>query len=435
VIFRFNAKEFTPGGITLDYSKEVAKRLEAAGVNLFNVTGGFYDILDYLQPHMYIEDEMEEEYYRFLNLASEIKNVVDVPIVSGGLISDPFKAEKLLEEGVVDMVFVARQLFADPDWPKKVRSGRLEDIRPCILCMDGCIGRNFFNKPGWCTVNALSGFEYRWRSEAELPRPLKTKKVLIIGAGPAGLEAARVCAIRGHQVTVVDKADKIGGALTIASVPSFKKRLIRLVEWYHTQLDKLGVEIRLNAEATDSLIEEIAPDAVVVATGSEPLIPDIPGIEKAFTADDVLLDKKRVGQRIVVIGGGLVGLDTALWLAKQGKQVAVVEALPKAGVDMETSVRMTFFREPGGLLDKYHITVMTKTPAIEVRDNGVVTVDELGCQKLIEGDSVICAVGRCSTLDLGITQDAEEFYIIGDARDSRKIIDAIHEGFTVALDI
>ena len=435
VIFRFNANEFTPGGITLDYSKEVAKRLEAAGVDMLNVTGGLYDILDYLQPHMYIEDEMEEEYYRFIKLGSEIKKVVNIPIVSGGLISDPMMAEKLLEEGVLDMVFIARQLFADPDWPRKVKDGRLEDIRPCILCMDGCIGRIFVNKPAWCTVNPLSGFEYRWRNDKDLPKPAKSKKVLVIGAGPGGLEAARICAIRGHQVSIVDKADKVGGTLNIANIPSFKKRLRRLIEWYRTQLNKLGVEIQLNTEATVSLIKQRAPDAVVMATGSEPVIPDMPGIAKAVTADDVLLGKKKAGQNVVIIGGGLVGLDTALWLAKQGKKVTVVEALSEAGTNMETTVRMTFFRKPGGLLDKYKITVMTNSPVIEVKNNGVEIVNELGCRKLVEGDTVICAVGRCSVLNSELTEAIDEVYVIGDAREPRKIIDAIHEGFTAALDI
>jgi len=281
----------------------------------------------------------------------------------------------------------------------------------------------------------LSGFEWRWANEEALPKPAKSKKVLVVGAGLGGLEAARICAIRGHQVSVVEAVDKIGGTVNIASVPSFKKRWRQLIEWYDRQLRKLGVEIRLNTRATVSLIKKEAPDAVVLATGSQPAIPDMPGITKAVTVEDVLLGKKKVGQKVVIIGGGLEGLDTALYLAKQGKKVTVVEALPEVGAGMEATTYMTFFRKSGGLIDKYKIAILTKSPVIEVRDNGVEIVDALGCRKLIESETVICAVGRKSVLDSELMGDIEETYVIGDARAPRKIIDAIHEGFIVGLDI
>jgi len=434
VIFRFNASEYSPQGITLDYAKEVARRLEAAGVDLLNVTGCNYDTLDYTVPNMYLEDE-EEEYYRFIKLGSEIKKVVSIPVVSGGLLTDPAKAEKLLEDGVLDMVFIGKQLIADPDWPRKVESGRLEDIRPCCACMDGCIGRIFLMKTVWCSVNPLTGFEYRWLDEEALPKPLRSRKVLVIGAGPGGLEAARICAIRGHQVSIVDKADRIGGTVNIAGIPSFKKRYRQLIEWYHTQLSKLGVEIELNTEATAGLIKKKAPEVIVMATGSEPAIPDIPGIVQAATADDVLLGRKKVGQEVVIIGGGFVGLDTALYLAKQGKEVTVVEALPEAGADLEPSVQMSFFRKPGGLIDKYRIKIITGSPVVEVESSGVEIVDALGCRRLIKGDTVICAAGRRSVVCCELAEGMAEVCVIGDARAPRKITDAIHEGFTVALDI
>ncbi|MBN2186571.1 MAG: FAD-dependent oxidoreductase, partial [Dehalococcoidia bacterium] len=159
------------------------------------------------------------------------------------------------------------------------------------------------------------------------------------------------------------------------------------------------------------------------------------GIEKAVTADDVLLGKEKAGQNAVIIGAGSVGLDTALYLAKQGKKVTVVEALPKAGTDMQITIWMSFFRKPGGLIEKYDIDVMTKSPVIEVKDNGVEIVDAMGCRKLVEADSVICAVGRNSVLNSALMEDIEEVYVIGDARAPRRITDAIHEGFTIALDI
>ena len=435
VAFRMSADEFCPGGITLDYAKEVAARLESAGVDFLNVSGTNPDTEDYCEPNMYIEDEEEGEYYRLIKLGSEIKKVVNIPVASGGLLTDPLVAERILEEEALDMVWVGRQLIADPEWPNKVRRGRLEDIRPCTACNEGCIGRIFLNQTVWCTVNPMSGFEYRWVNEEALPKPVKSKKVLIVGAGPGGLEAGRVCAIRGHQVSIVEKADRVGGTVNIASIPSFKKRWRKLIEWYDTQLRKLGVEVQLNTKATLNLIKKETPDVIVLATGSEPVIPDIPGITKAVTVDDVLLGKKKAGQNVVIIGGGLEGLDMALYLAKQGKKVTIVEALQEVGTDMETTARMSFFRKPGGLVEKYRIIIMTESPVSEVKDNGVEIIDTLGCRKLIEGETVVCAIGRKSVLSNELLENFEEVYVIGDARAPRKIIDAIHEGFITALDI
>lgn len=435
VSFRMSADEFCPGGITLDYAKEVAVRLESAGVNLLNVSGTNPDTEDYCEPSMYLEDEEEGEYSRLISLGSEIKKAVNIPVVSGGSLTDPLVAERLLEQGDLDMVWIGRQLIADPDWPNKVRRGQIEDIRPCTACNDGCIGRVYLNQPVWCAVNPLSGYEYRWTNEEALPKPAKSKQVLIVGAGPGGLEAARICAIRGHQVSVVEKTEKVGGTVNIASVPSFKRRWQKLIEWYDTQLRKLGVEVRLNTEATVSLIKKEAPDAVVLATGSEPVVPDIHGIANAVTVDDVLLSKGKPRQNVVIIGGGLEGLDMALYLAKQGKKVTIAEALPEVGTGMETTTRMSFFRKPGGLIDKYKITIMTNSPVIEVKDNGVEIVDALGCRKFIESDTVICAAGRKSVLNSKLIEDVEEAYVVGDAREPRKIIDAIHEGFIAASEI
>lgn len=437
VIFRLIADELVEGGITLEYSKKVAKRLQDAGVDALNVTAGSYDCIDLVVPNMYLEDEEEEVYYRFIKLASEIKKVVNIPVCSGGLISDPEIAEKVLEEGMVDMVFIGRQLIADPDWPRKVMNGELKDIRPCLACMEGCIGRIFGNKTAWCTVNPLSGFEYEWGRVAQNP-PKERKKVLIIGAGPAGMEAARIAATRGHEVLIVEKSDEIGGTIRIASIPTFKKRFEKLISWYDNQLKKLGVKIQLNTEAKPELIEKQASDVVIIATGSEPIIPDIPGIEKTITADDVLKGKKEAGKDIIIMGGGLVGCETALHLAKDGKNVTIVEALSEVARDMEITSRFSLTK-PGGLLEKYKVKVVTKSPVAEVKDGGVVIIDELGRRKFIKSDTTICAVGRRPVLNKGLVEKAKEVakevYIIGDAKIPRKVIDAIHEAFSVAMKI
>ncbi|MEM0004795.1 MAG: FAD-dependent oxidoreductase [Desulfurococcaceae archaeon] len=440
VIFRLNANEFLEGGITTEYAKEVAKRLVDAGVDAFDVTGGNYDSMDaILTPYFYAKEEGW-----FFKLAREIKSVVkETPVISGGLITDPRVAEDAITKGWVDAVFVGRQLIADPEWPRKVREGRLDDIRPCLACNEGCIGnRVFYGRPTWCAVNPLTGFEHKWPREEYIPRANAKRKVLIIGAGPAGLEAARVAAMRGHDVILVDEGREIGGTASLAGVPRFlegdKLRVARLNEWYKKQLGKLGVKLMLSKRADAKLVEELKPDVVIIATGSKPLIPKIPGIEHAVTADDVLLGKTQVGKTIVVIGGGLVGVETALHLAAEGRDVTIVEALPEVARDIEPVSKIALLR-PGGVLWKHRVKVLTNTTVVEVKKDGVDVLIPPLERKFIKADTVVLAVGRVSNLDRGLLEAAKraarEVYVIGDAKNPRKIIDAIHEGFYTALNI
>jgi len=440
VIFRLNANEFIAGGITVEDARKTAKKLEEVGVDAFDVTGGNYDTMDYLlMPYYY---GVEEGW--FFKLAKEVKSAVSVPVISGGLIVSPEVAEKAIAEGYVDAVFVGRQLIADPEWPRKVAEGMLDDVRPCLACNEGCIGnRVFFGKPTWCAVNPLSGWEYRWLSEESIPKTSTKKKVLIVGGGPAGLETARVAALRGHDVTLVDENNQLGGILRYASKPDFKYRLAKLIAWYENQLGKLGVKVVKGRRVDVKFLEELKPDAIVVATGSKPLIPKIPGVENAVTADDVLLEKVRVGERVVVVGGGLVGVELALYLAKQGKEVTVVEALPEIARDLEPISKIALTRVrgpwPEGLLWKYNITILTSTPVVEVKKDGVVVLREMLKLETIPADTVILAVGRVSNIDSETLEAAKriarEVYVIGDAKNPRKVIDAIHEGFFTALNI
>lgn len=431
VIFRLCADEFLEGGITIEYAKEIAKRLEEAGVDAFNVTGGNYDTSDYIIPPVYYD---KQGY--FFELAAEIKKVVSVPVISGGLITDPEVAEKAIEEGKVDMVFVGRQLLADPEWPNKVKNGELEDIRPCIACNEGCIHRIFNDRPVVCAVNPLKGFEYRYLSENEIPRASEGKKILVIGGGVGGLEFARAAKLRGHNVIVVEKSDKLGGLLWLAGAPEFKReRMQRLIKWYEKQMKKLGVEVKLKTEATPELIKELKPEVVVLATGSEPIVPQIPGVEYAVLADDVLSGKVEVGDNIVIIGGGMVGCELGIELAKKGKNVTIVEALD-AIVPNEPAINQMAINK---LLVKYNVRIRTGSPVIEIHKGEVEIVDRLGRRRSISADSVVIAVGRKPVVPEELISEAKkigkEVYIIGDAKVPRKVIDAIREGFSVAIDI
>jgi len=435
VIFRLCADEFLNGGITISYAKQVAKRLVDAGVDAFDVTGGNYDTIDTIIPSYYCTDS--EGW--FFKLAKEIKKEVDVPVISGGLISDPQVAEEAIKKEYVDAVFIGRQLIADPEWPKKVMEGRIEDIRPCLACNEGCIGnRVFLGKPCWCTVNPLCGFEYRWPRDEDIPRARRKKKVLVIGGGPAGLEAARIAALRGHDVILIERNHTLGGTAKIAAVPKFKKRLSKLLKWYEAQLSKLNVRVLMGREADEKLITEERPEVVIIATGSEPLIPEIPGVENAVVADDVLLGKVKVGRKVVIIGAGLVGVEIAIHLAQQGKEVTIVELLPEIAPDLEPISKIALTK-PSGILREYGIKVLTNTPVIEIRKEGVIVFRPPANKEMLVADTVILATGRKPVLDqrlLEITKRvAKEVYIIGDAKEPRKIIDAIHEGFFTALNI
>ncbi len=441
VIFRLDGDEMDVEGINIDRALETAVRLEEAGVDMFNITGATYDTIDYVIPNYFIEGEEPKEYYRFFDIAAEIKRELNVPVSSGGLVSDPNIAEKVLEEGLVDMVFIGRQLIADPFWPQKAKEGNSEDIRPCLACNEGCIRKIFTHTKTWCAVNPLNGYEYQWVTEEYLPTCSSEKKVLVIGAGPAGLEAARIAAIRGCNVTLVEKEDSIGGAVNIAGVPDFKYRFKRLINWYERQLEKLNIDLRLNTEAGPELVKELSPEVVIVATGSEPIIGSIEGIEKALLADDILKGQEVSGEDVIIVGGGQVGIETALYLAKNGKTVAIVEALSDIWRDTEPSAVLTLARtiEPKGLLQKYGITTKTGKPVIAIRDNGVVLIDKMGKEEFIKAQTVVSAIGRKPVKNQKLLECCEEAgaktFIIGDARKPRKVIDAVHEGFTIALDI
>jgi len=290
LIFRYSADHMIKGGRKIEESKEIAKRLEEAGVDALHIDAGCYEAMPWIFPPEYYEQGC------LVHLAEEIKRVVDIPIITVGRISDPEFAEKILEEGRADFIAMGRQLLADSEWPKKVREGKIEDIRRCIACNEGCIGRLFAIKPISCTLNPEVGREGEYR----ITPALKRKKVLVIGGGPAGMEAARVAGLRGHDVTLCEKTDKLGGLLIPAAMPEFKKDLNHIIKYYSTQLRKLNVKVELNKEVTLETVNEMKPDVVIVATGSTPFIPKIPGINKRIVvkAIDVLLGKVEVKDKV-----------------------------------------------------------------------------------------------------------------------------------------
>ncbi len=402
---------------------EMARLLEAAGFDALHVDAGCYDSWYWAHPPVY------QEHGCMVDMAALAKKAVKIPVIAVGRLEVPELAEKVITERKADMVALGRGLLADPYWPVKAAEGRAEDIRPCIGCHDGCLWRFMSGRPLSCAVNPACGRERQY----QLSQVEKPKKVVVAGGGVAGMETARVVATRGHKVVLYEKGAKLGGHLIEASVPGFKKDLATLLKWYENQLKQLGVAIKLQTEASAALLSKESPDAVIVAVGSKPIIPDIPGIDKAnvFTCIDVLLGWKKAGQNVVVVGGGLVGCETALWLAEEGKQVTIIEILPElmtAGVSIPRMNRFMLL----DLLALNKVKIITGACIREITAGGTIVTGR-GFNKTIKADTIVLATGLKP--DDGLFQELNgrfsQIYSVGDCQEARNIMGAIWDGYEV----
>jgi len=415
-------------GRDVEEGLEMARRLEKAGVDALHVDAGCHESLYWVHPPVY------QPHGCLVDIAAEAKKAVNIPVIAVGRLEIPELAEKVLEEGKADIIALGRGLLADPYWPKKVQEGRTEDIRPCIGCHDACINRIRMGtqmRPLCCAVNPFTGRE---RLYALTPAE-KLERVLVAGGGVAGMEAARVAAIRGHKVTLYEKSESLGGHLIEAGVPDFKKDIERLLSWCKVQLKKVGVSVVLNTGVTPELVEGEKPDVVIVATGSKPIIPEMPGIEKPIvaTCTDLLLGKTRAGDTVVVVGGGLVGCETALWLAKQGNEVTIVEILSDlmvAGFPVFRANRIMLL----DLLALYKVEVVTNTSIHEITDEGVVVIDKRFKSREVRCDTVALALGLKAENQLYnlLRGKVMQLYAIGDCKEPRRILEAIWDGYSVA---
>ncbi|MCK4353672.1 MAG: FAD-dependent oxidoreductase [Dehalococcoidia bacterium] len=418
-------EEYKEGGRDIDEGLEMAELLQKAGFDALHVDAGCYESWYWPHPPMY------QEHGCMVDMAEKVKEVVKVPVLTVGRLGIPELAERIIEEGKADIVALGRALLADPDWPMKVQEGRAEDIRPCLGCHDGCMGRITEGKTLSCAVNPATGRERLY----ELRPALKSKRVLVAGGGVAGMEAARVAAVMGHKVTLYEKGKSLGGHLIEASVPDFKEDLRRLNNWYKTQLRKLGVEIKLETEVTPELVERENPEEVFVATGSNSIKPDVPGIERStvVTAMDLLLGRKKAGDSVVVVGGGLIGCETALWLAKQGRKVTIVEMLPEAmvaGLPVPRENRIMLLE----LLAVNNVNILADTGIQEVTSEGIIIINKTLKRRTIKSDTVVLAVGLKSDDKLykSLRRKAVHLHALGDCREPRNIMGAIWDSYEVA---
>lgn len=360
--------------------------------------------------------------------AKLMKETVDVPVICAGRMDDPDMALEAVENGTTDIISLGRPLLADPDYVNKLRAGKVKDIRPCISCHEGCMGRIQEYSMLNCAVNPQA---CRERANAYAPI-LTPKKVLIVGGGVAGCEAARVLAIRGHKPELFEKASRLGGNLLPGGRPDFKADDIALADWFAHTLEQLKVPVHLNAEITKEDILKYNSDAVIIATGSDPRIIKIGNGENVFPAADILMDKAEAGDKTVVIGGGLVGCETALWLAQNGKKVTIVEALdkllakngPLCHANSEMLERLIPFNG---------IEVITSAKATDYA-NGILSVETPDGTKTVECDSVILSVGYKENADLYRELEFEipELYLLGDAKNVSNIMYGIWDAFEVA---
>lgn len=422
--FRMSGAEFVEEGYGIEEGIEIAKLIEPY-VDLIHVSAGTYQkTFGITHPSMFTD------HGRNVFLAAEIKKHVSKPVATIGGLSDPEQMEEIIASGKADVVYMARQLLADPFLPRKVTENRDGDIVKCLRCFT-CMAERAATSTRRCTVNPIIGREME--GDEVYPAPVK-KKVLVAGGGPGGLYAAWTAARRGHEVILCEKEDTLGGILKSEQALPFKHEMYELSLTYAKFCRDAGVEIRLNTEVTKEYAERENADALIIAVGSSPLVPPIPGLdgENVVIVNNYYKEKDKVGDEVVVMGGGLAGCECAIHLGMEGRKVRLVEMRDVLAPDANVRHRPLLLKE----IDKY-VTVHTGHRALRVTSEGVVCADKDNNEVLVPGASVICALGQRSRTDVvNELLDAAPFVrVIGDASRVSTITNAVYWGYHAALDI
>jgi NADH:flavin oxidoreductases, Old Yellow Enzyme family len=436
VIYRYGSKHFikapwksaltvneTELGRDVTESIEIAKLLESAGYDALHIDAGCYESAYWAHPPIYMPHGLT------VDLTSKVKKEVKIPVIAVGRLGIPALADKVIGEGKADIIALGRDLLADPYWPKKALGGNDDEIVPCIGCHE-CMNMAENGKFLTCAVNPDCGNEGVVRIEPAS----KIKNIVVIGAGVAGMQAAIIATNRGHNVSIYEKSDHLGGHLLEASKPDYLKKDIKvLLEWFERQIKKLNIKVLLNSEFELNSIKNENPDVIIVATGSKCKIPQIPGVDKknVCTTVELLLEKKKATGKVAIIGGGLEGCETAVWLASKGSKVVIIEQLNQILNNIHRANRTMLL----DLLEDKNVEIHTNSEVIQIEDNQIVLKNNDGSNTYIDCNTVVLAVGlepENEVYKALLKEGFQDLYNIGDSSQPRKIANAVWEAYMLA---
>ncbi len=422
LICRISADEMVDGGLRIEDTRIISRHLVEAGADAIHVSACNYESYAFNMPCYYLAEGC------FIPLAAEIKSVIDVPVIAVGRITTPFKAEEILQKGQADLIAMGRALVADPYFVQKAEEGNFNAIRPCLSC-NHCL-ESISRYRLECTVNPDIGVE----ASRERRNTASPKKVIVAGAGPGGMEAARVAAQRGHQVVLYEAGARLGGQLFSASLPPLKAGFRQLIDYYNHMLTTLGVKIVLNSVCTPDIVKAEIPDAVIIATGShccvfnsDPTCPNIMNYARALN------DISQVGDNVIIVGGGPRGAELADYLAGEKKQVTIVERRKKVGFGLPTGIRFHLEHR----LKAARVKMLTRTVVLDISEKRISVKSKGSVMELTGFDTVITAVGDISNNELAteLLDYPRPVHVVGDAKEPRGIQAAIAEGAAAARSI
>ncbi|HEY5575421.1 MAG TPA: FAD-dependent oxidoreductase [Clostridiaceae bacterium] len=425
VICRINSADEVDGGLDVHDSAAIAAYMEDCGVDGLHVSRAVHIRDQFMWAPTVLHSGFNADQ------CTEIKRAVTIPVITVGRYTEPHFAELMVREGRADLVAFGRQSIADPHTPNKAAAGKLDELNPCIACLQGCVPNMYLGQPITCLVNPMVGHE------GEVKPAGKAKKVMVVGGGVAGLYAAALAAQRGHDVTLYEAADTLGGQMRLAAFPPGKGELTNMVRSYVRKCEMYGVKVKMNTEVTPELVKAEAPDSVIICTGARPLVLNIPGIHDSglIHAVDLLAGKDACGEKVLVVGGGMVGAETAAFLGEQHHDVTVVEMRDAVAPDVMSEHRIFLMKD----FAEYGIKSVTGAAVAEFFEGGVSYKDvATGEIYRLDGfDSVVLAMGarNYDPISEEVKKIVPETYVIGDATKARKALDATKEAYDVVVNL